>query len=96
MPLRVYRRVHFPGGTVNVSNGGLSLSLGCRGAHLTFGRYGVTRTIGLPGTGLFWTDRAGRHTGLHTGLGPDGRPVRRHHFAALVLVAIALWLLFGR
>jgi hypothetical protein len=93
MGLRFYRRVHFPLGSINFSNSGASVSIGGRGAHVTFGRRGITRTIGIPGTGIFWTHRD-RHTGLHSGLGPGGRPVRKHHVIGLILVAAALWALF--
>ncbi|MGH7841368.1 MAG: DUF4236 domain-containing protein [Candidatus Binataceae bacterium] len=96
MGFRLYRRVHFPGGSINFSGRGASLSLGGRGAHVTFGRRGVTRTIGIPGTGIFWTHRDGRRSGIHSGLGPDGRPVRKHHVAGLILLAAILWALFGR
>jgi hypothetical protein len=30
-----------------------------RGAHVTAGSRGVTRTVGLPGTGVFYTSRSG-------------------------------------
>ena len=64
MGLRFYRRVHiFPGLTVNVSRSGPSLSMGVRGAHVTFGRRGVTRTVGIPGTGIYYTSRTRYHTG---------------------------------
>jgi hypothetical protein len=66
VPLRFYRRVHvLPGVSVNVSKSGPSLSLGVRGAHVTFGRNGVTRTVGIPGTGIYYPSRAGQHTGAH-------------------------------
>jgi hypothetical protein len=26
----------------------------------------VTRTVGIPGTGIYYTERSGRHTGIHT------------------------------
>ena len=48
MAWRFYRRVHFPGGSMNFSTGGTSLSIGGRGAHITFGRRGITRTVGIP------------------------------------------------
>jgi hypothetical protein len=51
---RFYRRVHiFPGLTVKVSRSGPSLSVGVRGAHVTVGRRCVTRTVGIPGTGVY-------------------------------------------
>jgi hypothetical protein len=96
MGLRFYRRVHFPGGSINFSGSGPSISIGGRGAHITFGRSGVTRTVGIPGTGIYWTHRDGRHSGLHSGLGADGRPLRTHHVFALILAAAVLWLLLGR
>ena len=64
---RFYRRVHlFPGLSVNLSKSGPSLTVGMRGAHVTFGHGGVTRTVGIPGTGLYYTSRTGRHTGFHS------------------------------
>lgn len=57
MPTRFYRRVRLgKGATLNVGKTGVSLSLGVRGAHITLGGAGGTRaTVGIPGTGLFWT-----------------------------------------
>src|SRR5437870_13864945 len=67
MGFRLYKRVRlFPGVSVNLSKSGPSLSFGVRGAHVTVGRRGVTRTVGVPGTGVFYTSRRGRHTGVHT------------------------------
>lgn len=66
--LRLFRRVHLaPGLTLNVSKTGPSLSLGVRGAHVTLSRSGVRRTVGVPGTGVFYTARDGWHSGAHTG-----------------------------
>ena len=42
---------------MNASRAGLSLSVGGRGAWLTSGTRGRRATVGLPGTGLFWTER---------------------------------------
>jgi Protein of unknown function (DUF4236) len=41
-----------PGVKVNISRHGISTSVGPRGAHLTFNRFGVRQSVGLPGTGL--------------------------------------------
>ena len=66
MGFRFYRRVRLlPGISVNLSRSGPSLSVGVRGAHVTMGRRGVTRTAGIPGTGIFYTSRQGYHTGAH-------------------------------
>jgi len=68
MGFRFYKRVSFPGGSLNLSKSGASLSVGCRGAHVTFGNNGSVRTtVGIPGTGIFYTDKMGRHTGVHSG-----------------------------
>ena|ERR1700752_1553230 len=42
----------FPGLKVNVSKGGISLSVGRRGATLNFSKRGVRQTVGIPGSGL--------------------------------------------
>jgi hypothetical protein len=64
---RLFRRKSvLPGVRVNLSKSGPSFSFGVRGAHVTVGRRGVTRTVGIPGTGVFYTSRSGRHTGAHS------------------------------
>ncbi len=56
MGLRLWRRIKIaPGVTINVSKRGLSTSFGPRGAKITLGRGRVRKTVGLPGTGLFYT-----------------------------------------
>lgn len=56
MPLRFWRRVKVaPGVTLNLSKTGTSVSLGPRGAKTTVGHGKVRQTVGLPGTGLFYT-----------------------------------------
>jgi hypothetical protein len=42
------------------------LTIGVRGAHLTMGRRGITRTVGLPGTGIYYTSHRGYHSGFHS------------------------------
>ena len=67
MGLRSYRRVHLcPGLSLNLSRSGPSLTVGVRGAHVTLGRDRVTKTVRLPGTGIFYTSRQGTHTGYHS------------------------------
>ena len=79
--LRFYRRVHqCLGLSVNLSRSGPSLSVGVRGAHVTFGRRGVTKTVGIPGTGIFCTSRQGTHTGYHSA--KHDAPVKPHVQAA--------------
>jgi hypothetical protein len=65
--LRFFRRVGLmPGVRMNLSRSGPSLSFGVRGAHVTVGSKGVRRTVGVPGTGLFYTSTTGHHTGVHS------------------------------
>jgi hypothetical protein len=102
MGFRFYHRIrHCPGVSVNVSGSGPSLSLGVRGAHVTFGRRGITRTVGVPGTGLFYTSRAGYHTGYHSAAAgatsPQEQAAADNHIErviATVLVLAALYV-FG-
>ncbi|HXY91844.1 MAG TPA: DUF4236 domain-containing protein [Acidimicrobiia bacterium] len=67
MALRFFRRVKLaPGVHMNLSRPGPSFSFGMRGAQVTVGSRDVRRTVGLPGTGLFYTSTSGTHTGTHT------------------------------
>lgn len=56
MPVR-FRRTFtlFPGVKINVSKGGMSVTVGRRGFHLNFSKRGVKETVGLPGSGLSQT-----------------------------------------
>src|SRR5512134_201145 len=56
MPVR-FRRTFtlLPGVKVNVSKGGMSLTVGRRGFHLNFSKHGVRQTTGLPGSGISHT-----------------------------------------
>lgn len=84
---------------MNVSRSGPSLTFGVRGAHVTVGRRGLTRTVGVPGTGLYYTSRRGLHTGYHSAahdapLAPVAQSVadRRveRHLGGLVVLGLVL------
>lgn len=65
MSFRFWRRIRLaPGVTLNLSKSTASLSLGPRGAKYTISPRGNRATVGIPGTGLFYTvhdrKRAGR------------------------------------
>jgi hypothetical protein len=56
MPLRFQRRIRVsPGISLNLNKKSVSASFGRRGAHLTVGPNGRRTTVGLPGTGLYYT-----------------------------------------
>jgi hypothetical protein len=52
----------FPGVRWNFGKKSTSLSIGPRGAHYTFGTAGSRTTVGIPGTGLSYTDIHSSHT----------------------------------
>jgi hypothetical protein len=57
--LRFFRRCRIlPGVTLNFSKRGVSLSLGGRGGRVTYWPRGTTETVGIPGTGIYWTKRS--------------------------------------
>jgi hypothetical protein len=61
MPWRFHRILKIiPGVRVNVGKGGVSTSVGPRGADINIGRHGVTTNAGLPGTGLSYRQKLGR------------------------------------
>lgn len=56
MPLRFQRRIRVaPGISLNLNKKSVSASFGRRGAHLTIGPKGRRATVGLLGTGLYYT-----------------------------------------
>ncbi len=65
--LRFRRRVKLvPGLALNFSKSGVSFSVGGRGNSVNIGKRGVKQTVGLPGTGISfsehhpWSKRSGR------------------------------------
>ena len=61
MGLRFQKRIRlFPGVRLNVSKSGVSTSIGRRGAWLTFGRRGTRATVGLPRSGVYYTQTQSR------------------------------------
>jgi hypothetical protein len=90
MGFRFYRRVRlFPGLRVNLSKSGASLSVGRRGSWLTFGgKRKPSVTLGLPGTGLRYTQQLGNHA--HVDPTAAVSPAAPSQLARVVRVA--LWL----
>jgi hypothetical protein len=80
MAFRFQRRVSIlPGLRVNLSKSGASLSIGHRGLWWTVGPRGQRATVGIPGSGLFWTHQyppmhAHPHAGPPT-IAPPRRPL---------------------
>ncbi len=91
-----YRRLKIaPGLSVNLSRSGPSLSVGVRGAHVTAGRRGVTKTVGLPGTGMFFTSRTGFHSGYHSAASftprtPQEQSTSDRHVERAIVVAVLI------
>ena len=54
MPIKFYRRFRAGPIRLNVSKGGISYSVGGRGAWLTTGHGRQRVSVGIPGTGLGW------------------------------------------
>lgn len=57
----------FPGVRINMSKGGLSASVGPRGADVNIGKKGITTSAGIPGTGLSYRSKLG-HKGAGLGI----------------------------
>src|SRR5512141_1891571 len=57
MPIRFRRTLKVaPGVKLNFSKSGVSTTVGPKGFHFTFGKRGVRRSIGIPGTGISEVD----------------------------------------
>lgn len=106
MPLRFSRRLSIiPGLRLNLSKSGVSASIGHRGAWYTVGSRGQRATVGLPGTGLFWTERIGKEhaaqnrsgrggsarSGNHK-LPPAAPPHAGHRWAFILFLLVVAWL----
>src|SRR6185312_2985770 len=64
MGFRFQKRISIlPGVRINLSKGGVSTSLGPRGADVNIGRDGITTNAGIPGTGLSYRSKLGGHGG---------------------------------
>ena len=58
MAFRFSRRISlFKGLRLNLSKSGTSVSVGGRGAWLTSGKKGTRATVGIPGTGMSWSEK---------------------------------------
>ena len=76
MGFRLWRRVHIaPGITLNLSKSGMSTSFGRRGYHVTLRHGHIRNTVGIPGTGMYWTSVSG--AGRRQTRQVSRRPVRR-------------------
>ena len=59
MGFRFWKRINFGIGSINLQKGIPSLSVGPRGTRYTVGRHGQRATIGIPGTGMYYTRKSG-------------------------------------
>ncbi len=76
MSLRFRRSVRIaPGVKLNFTKTGLGLTAGTRGAHYSVNTSGaITRSVGIPGTGLYYQDR---HSGARPGTARSRPAARR-------------------
>lgn len=66
---------------------------------MTFARRGITRTVGIPGTGIYYTSRGGYHSGFHsahieTPVDPQTQ-ARANTIAILAVPALALLIILA-
>lgn len=71
MPWRFHRVINIIPGLfrINLSKGGVSGSVGPRGADVNIGKHGVTTNAGIPGTGLSYRQKLGVAHGSGIGVG---------------------------
>jgi hypothetical protein len=66
-----------PGVHLNFSKGGISTSIGVRGASMTFGKSGTYLNAGLPGTGLSFRQKLSNENKDTTPTHPDFQPTEQ-------------------
>lgn len=86
-----------PGVRLNLSKTGISTSIGRSGATINIGKRGVRGTVGLPGTGLSYSEMLSKRD-----IQPatdSGEAFRSHSMFKAVFVivvcAVVIWMLFG-
>jgi uncharacterized protein DUF4236 len=85
MGFRFTRRLSIiPGLRVNLSKSGASLSIGHRGAWYTVGPRGRRATLGIPGSGLYYTEN----------IPPSAPPHAGHRLFGLAVVLAAVAAVF--
>jgi len=98
MGLRFRRSVKIlPGVRLNFSKSGVSTSVGTRGAHVTIGHGQVRETVGIPGTGLSYTEVQSTKTGSdnHDTGPPPSDPGRLSSTARQLIGAVVFIVLFA-
>jgi hypothetical protein len=100
MAFRFNRRIKvLPGVRLNLNKTGASVSVGREGMWCTAGTHGRRATVGLPGTGLYWTEKLGtKKTGPAAALAlsppaPKKTSDWKIFFWVVVAITLALWLL---
>jgi hypothetical protein len=98
--LRFRRRLRIAKGLhLNLSKSGPSISVGGRGASVTFCKHGTRTTVGLPGTGLSYTQTHNSRQSGHMsqpGSNDEARPLsplRWVLITCLILAAVVLAIL---
>ena len=78
---------------INLSKSGASLSVGGRGAAVNLGRRGLRGTVGLPGTGLSYSESAPWHRRVARragGLAANPTPVRGWPIIGWLILIVAV------
>jgi hypothetical protein len=93
--LRIRRTIKvFPGLTLNLSKSGVSASVGVRSARVTVGKTGIRKTVGIPGTGLSYTDYQRHGETFGAGSHPGDADPHAIPFGAIISVAFVLLVLY--
>ena len=97
MGFRFQKRIKvLPGVTINLSKSGASTSIGTRGAHVNIGKRGVKGTVGLPGTGISYSETVGKPepgAADQAGAASGGISMGALLVAGIVLLFVFLWVL---
>src|SRR6266568_1097591 len=89
---------------INVSTSGVSLGLGPPGLNVNIGPRGIRRTVGIPGTGIYYQDtsrwpRPGAMASQAPSATPPavsgGSPTPSHFSNPVILIVIVIAVLIG-
>ena len=80
-----------PGVTLNIGKKGVSTSVGTRGARMTFGNGKTRTTVGLPGTGVSYSETTAQRKQEQQQLPPQQLGLSRGSKYTIAFVAVVVF-----
>lgn len=80
---------------LNISKSGVGVGTGVKGARVSVGPHGVRQTVGIPGTGIYYTKQQGRKKQSSPGIQGNPQTVIAKALFKLTIIAIVIALILS-